>query len=93
MICSHKSAKKLGLKRFGRVGRRHLADAEGGAKAEGRQRDQYHARPRLVSGKGLAQARADDGAADDGNERAQFEDAIAPGEFFLSQQFRQQAVF
>ena len=36
---------------------------------------------------------AGDGSADDGNERAEFEHAIAPGKFSLRQQFREQAIF
>ena len=47
----------------------------------------------MLAGESFAQPAAGDGSPDDGEERAKLEDAVAPRESFLRQQFRQQTVF
>ena len=46
-----------------------------------------------LSAKILGQQRRRRGAQDNGDERAQFEDSVAPGKFFLGKQLRQGAIF
>jgi len=51
------------------------------------------ARVHLFSVELLGQGRAGDGAENDGQEGAEFDDAVAPGEAFYREQFGEQAVF
>ena len=86
-------AQKIHAKFSGRVGGGHARDAEARRQSGERQRDKNGAGPDLTAAKALGQETGGHGAEDDGHERAEFEQTVAPREFFLRQQLRQQAVF
>ena len=84
---------KVGAEFFLRVGGGDFRDALAGAETGEGKRNQNDSRPRGLRGKDFAENSARDRAGDDGDERAEFQNAVAPGKFFLRQQLRQQAVF
>ncbi len=61
-----------------RVGRRNARDAEAGRQANERQHDQDDAGPRMMAAQMFRHQRRRDRAEDDGHERAEFEQAVAP---------------
>ena len=69
-----------------------MGDAEAGEEADNRQPDQNHARPLLLALKIFAQKSTGEGAEDDGDKGAKFQNAVAPGKFLLREQLRQQPV-
>ena len=84
---------EIGVELSSRVRRRNFRDAEAREKSNHRQRDEDDAGKPLAPAKLFGHRRRGDGAQNDGHEGAEFEDAVAPGKFFLRQQLRQRAVF
>ena len=84
---------EVGAEFFLRIGGGNLADAKGREQAGNGERDQDDTGPGGIRFEDFAQPAAGDRAADDGDESAEFQIAVAPGKFFLRQQFRQQSVF
>ena len=60
--------------------------------SDAREPQQHIARVHFVTMKVLGHPCAGNRADDDGQERTEFDDAVAPGQALLGQQFRQQAV-
>src|SRR5579862_853212 len=71
----------------------HTRDEKTGKEPEESERTKNHAGECFSSVKRLRQVGAEDGTGNDGEERGQFQHAIAPGKFFPGQKLRQQAVF
>ena len=77
---------------FFRRGGRHVVDAEAGYEADSRKTQQHVTRNYFAPGELLTHPRADDRTNDDGQKRPQLDDAIAPRQSFLRQQFRKKAI-
>ena len=75
------------------IGGRDAGNAETGDQANDRKPQEHRARIFLVAFEPVRKVRASQRAGDRGEKGAQFDDAIAPGEAVLRQNFRQQAVF
>ena len=61
------------------IGGRHAGNAEAREEADDGERNQNESRPGLASVKMFRHLRGGDGAQDDGQERAEFDQAVAPG--------------
>ena len=76
---------------FGCSGR-NAVDAKAGAESDASEREEHIAGIDFVAMEALGHCGAGDGADDDGEERAEFDDAISPGEALCREQLREQAV-
>lgn len=88
-----KFGEDIGVEFFLRIGGGEGGDAEAQAEAGEGETDEDEAEIGVMSGKQIRKEAGDDGADDDGSEGAETEDAVAPGKFFLREQFGQHAVF
>ncbi len=78
---------------FGGVGGGNAGDLPAGGHPNECQYHQNEAGPSGCRGKNSAENPPGHGAANDGDERAEFENAVTPGQLFFRQQFRQNPIF
>ena len=86
-------AERIAVEFARRICRRHARNAKARRQTKQRAAHQSYAGAFLVPTKIKSKKSARHGSRDRGQKRSQFDHAIAPGEVFLRQQFRQQAVF
>ena len=92
LICCQRSPTKLRLEFLLGRGGRNAVDAEAGGETDACEAQQRVSGIDFVAMEVLGHGGAGNGADDDGEEGAEFDDAIAPGEALGGEQLRQQAV-
>src|SRR5690242_20608659 len=88
-----KIAEQIKTKNFTRIGGGNARDEAGGKQAKERTGQEKKAAICLMSGEELGQTGTGDGSGDNRKERAQLNDAVAPGQVRFGEQFREKTVF
>src|SRR4030095_10228460 len=84
--------KNVEAKFFGGVAGGNAGDQQAGEASEYGQPGENHAGPGFPSAEGLREKRPKNRARNDGDEGGELENAVAPGELFVREQFREQAI-